>query len=47
MHTLIQDVEIPGKYVPSGSVITSQQQADRLPNVQESDIKFAWLVGNQ
>jgi carbon dioxide concentrating mechanism protein CcmM len=31
MHVLIQDVEIPpGKYVPSGAVITSQQQADRL-----------------
>ncbi len=45
MHALIQDVEIPpGKYIPSGSVITSQQQADRLPNVQESDIKFATHV---
>ncbi|KAM3113452.1 ribulose bisphosphate carboxylase small subunit [Phormidesmis sp. 146-33] len=42
MHALVQDVEIPpGKYVPSGAVITSQQQADRLPNVQESDVKFA------
>jgi carbon dioxide concentrating mechanism protein CcmM len=42
MHTLIQDVEIPpGRYVPSGSVITTQHQADRLPSVQESDIKFA------
>jgi carbon dioxide concentrating mechanism protein CcmM len=42
MHALIQDVEIPpGKYVPSGSIITSQQQADRLPDVQESDIQFA------
>jgi carbon dioxide concentrating mechanism protein CcmM len=42
MHTLIQDVEIPpGKYVPSGSVITTQQQADRLPNVQSIDLKFA------
>lgn len=45
MHTLIQDVEIPpGKYIPSGSVITNQQQADRLPNVQESDSKFATHV---
>ncbi len=45
MHTLIQDVEIPpGKYVPSGSMITSQQQADRLPDVKESDIKFAGYV---
>jgi carbon dioxide concentrating mechanism protein CcmM len=38
MHTLIQDVVIPsGKFVPSGSVITSQQQADRLPDVKEAD----------
>ena len=45
MHALIQDVEVPpGKYVPSGSVITSQQQADRLQDVQESDIKFATHV---
>lgn len=45
MHALIQDVEIPpGRYVPSGAVITSQQQADRLPSVQESDIKFATHV---
>jgi carbon dioxide concentrating mechanism protein CcmM len=42
MHALIQDVEIPpGKFVPSGAVITSQQQADRLSNVQPSDIEFA------
>ncbi|MGB3238175.1 MAG: ribulose bisphosphate carboxylase small subunit [Geitlerinemataceae cyanobacterium] len=42
MHALIQDVEIPpGKYVSSGSVITSQPQADRLPNVQEADRQFA------
>ena len=41
MHTLIQDVEIPpGRYVPSGAVVTSQQQADRLPKVQESDRAF-------
>lgn len=45
MHALIQDVEIPpGKYVPSGAVITNQQQADRLPNVIESDQKFAHHV---
>lgn len=45
MHALIQDVEIPpGKYVPSGSIITSQQQADRLPDVKESDRKFATHV---
>ncbi|NEQ27162.1 MAG: carbon dioxide concentrating mechanism protein CcmM, partial [Microcoleus sp. SIO2G3] len=42
MHVLIQDVEIaPGKYVPSGSVITTQQQADRLPDVQSVDVEFA------
>lgn len=42
MHVLIQDVEIPpGRYVPSGSVITTQQQADRLPKVQSVDLKFA------
>jgi carbon dioxide concentrating mechanism protein CcmM len=35
MHALVQDVEIPpGKYVPSGAVINSQQQADRLPDVE-------------
>jgi len=42
MHALIQDVEIPaGKYIASGSVITNQQQADRLPDVQTSDKEFA------
>ncbi len=42
MHALIQDVEIPpGKYVPSGSIITTQQQADRLPDVQASDLHFS------
>ncbi|MGK7943778.1 MAG: ribulose bisphosphate carboxylase small subunit [Microcystaceae cyanobacterium] len=42
MHALIQDVEIPpGKYVPSGAVITHQEQADRLPDVTESDRHFA------
>ena len=47
MHALIQDVEIaPGKYVHSGAVITSQQQADRLPNVQKVDQEIArHLVG--
>ncbi len=45
MHVLIQDVEIPpGKYVPSGAVITNQQQADRLPDVLDSDVKFATHV---
>ena len=42
MHALIQDVEIPpGKYIPSGAVIVNQQQAERLPNVIESDRTFA------
>jgi len=45
MHALIQDVEIPaGKYVPSGMVITNQQQADRLADVQAEDIAFAHHV---
>ncbi len=45
MHALIQDVEIPpGKYVASGSIITTQQQANRLPNVQEADKNFAHHV---
>jgi carbon dioxide concentrating mechanism protein CcmM len=45
MHVLIQDVEIPpGKYVPSGAIITRQEQADRLPNVQATDRQFAMHV---
>ncbi|MGI0495358.1 ribulose bisphosphate carboxylase small subunit [Alkalinema pantanalense CENA528] len=41
-HALIENVEIPaGRYVASGSVIIHQQQADRLPNVQEADSTFA------
>jgi carbon dioxide concentrating mechanism protein CcmM len=41
-HALIENVEIPaGKYVASGSVVIHQQQADRLPSVQDSDSKFA------
>jgi carbon dioxide concentrating mechanism protein CcmM len=45
MHALIQDVEVPpGKFVPSGSVITSQQQADQLPDVQEADLRFVHHV---
>jgi carbon dioxide concentrating mechanism protein CcmM len=47
MHVLIQDVELPaGKFVPSGAVITTQQQADRLPDVQPSDREFvSHIVG--
>lgn len=42
MHALIQDVEIPpGKYVPSGAVITNQQQVERLSNVTDADRAFA------
>lgn len=45
MHALIQDVVIPpGKYVPSGAIITNQQQADRLPDVQPADREFAAQV---
>ncbi len=41
MHALIQDVEIPsGKFVPSGSVITTQQDADHLPDVRSVDVHF-------
>ncbi|HSM83479.1 MAG TPA: ribulose bisphosphate carboxylase small subunit [Nodosilinea sp.] len=39
MHALVQDVAIPaGKLVPSGAVITQQQQADALADVGPSDI---------
>lgn len=42
MHALIQDVEIPpGKYVPSGAVITNQQQVERLSDVTDADRAFA------
>ncbi|WP_367267634.1 ribulose bisphosphate carboxylase small subunit [Okeania sp. SIO2C9] len=45
LHALIQDVEIaPGKYVPSGAIITNQQQADRLPDVQPADLEFSHHV---
>jgi carbon dioxide concentrating mechanism protein CcmM len=42
MHALIQDVDIaPGKYVPSGAIITNQEQADRLSEAQPEDRAFA------
>ncbi|MGC9502571.1 ribulose bisphosphate carboxylase small subunit [Baaleninema sp.] len=42
MHALIQDVAIPpGKYVPSGATVTTQAQADRLPDVRDVDRAFA------
>jgi len=45
MHALIQDVEVPpGKFVPSGSIITTQQQADRLPDVQSVDVNFSTQI---
>lgn len=38
MHALVQDVEIPpGRYVPSGAVVTDQAQADSLPLVEPGD----------
>lgn len=41
MHALVQDVEIPaGRFVPSGSVISRQEQADALPKVQPEDLAF-------
>jgi carbon dioxide concentrating mechanism protein CcmM len=45
MHALVQDVEVPpGRYVPSGAIITNQQQADRLPEVQPVDRQFVAQV---
>lgn len=45
MHVLIENVEVPpGKYIPSGSIITSQHQADRLSDVQQGDKDFAHHV---
>ncbi|MDJ0706356.1 MAG: ribulose bisphosphate carboxylase small subunit [Leptolyngbyaceae cyanobacterium MO_188.B28] len=41
MHALVQDVEVPpGKYVPSGAIITDQREADQLPDVQPADLEF-------
>ena len=41
MHALVQDVEIPaGKVVPSGAVITQQEQADQLADVASQDLAF-------
>ncbi len=45
MHCLIQDVEIPpGRLVPSGSIITTQSQADALPAVSPRDRAFTQYV---
>ncbi|WP_215616997.1 ribulose bisphosphate carboxylase small subunit [Leptothoe kymatousa] len=39
MHALVQDVEVPpGRCVPSGAVITTQAQADALPQVTQADL---------
>lgn len=47
MHALIQDVAIPpGKFVPSGAVITSQQQAENLPDIQERDRLLVHQIRN-
>jgi carbon dioxide concentrating mechanism protein CcmM len=44
MHALVQNVEIPsGKCVPSGALITSQAQADALPDAQPSD----WAIASR
>jgi carbon dioxide concentrating mechanism protein CcmM len=41
MHALIQDVEIPpGKFVPSGAIITQQAQADQLSDAHPADLAF-------
>ncbi len=41
-HALIENVEVPaGRYIASGSVIIHQQQAERLPDVQDADSTFA------
>ncbi len=45
MHALVQDVEIPpGKFVPSGAIITNQQQVAQLTDASEKDIHFAHHV---
>ncbi|MBJ7899797.1 MAG: carbon dioxide concentrating mechanism protein CcmM [Cyanobacteria bacterium RI_101] len=47
MHCLVQDVEIPpGRLVPSGAVITRQEQADQLPEVQPHQRLLARQVAN-
>ncbi|MDA0265832.1 MAG: ribulose bisphosphate carboxylase small subunit [Cyanobacteria bacterium] len=47
MHALVQDVEIPpGKFVPSGAVVTHQKQADALPEVEPDDLAFVQDVIN-
>ena len=41
MHALVQDVEIPpGKFVPSGAVITRQEQVAQLSDAKPEDLAF-------
>ena len=45
MHSLVQNVEIPpGKLVPSGAIVTQQNQADNLPDVQDRDRLFVQQI---
>lgn len=45
MHSLVQNVEIPpGKLVPSGAMITQQNQADNLSDVQDGDRRFVQQI---
>ncbi|MEM9767440.1 MAG: ribulose bisphosphate carboxylase small subunit, partial [Cyanobacteria bacterium P01_D01_bin.71] len=47
MHALVQDVEIPaGKVVPSGAVITQQEQADKLADASPQDLAFVEELTN-
>ena len=49
MHALVQDVEVPpGRFVPSGSVVLTQEAADALPTVRPRDREFvSQLVGGK
>ncbi len=49
MHALIQDVEVPpGRFVPSGSVVLTQEAAEALPTVRPQDREFvAQLLGSE
>jgi carbon dioxide concentrating mechanism protein CcmM len=45
MHALVQDVEIAaGRYVPSGSIVTTQAQADALPVATDRERNFCRQV---
>ncbi|MEM9771307.1 MAG: ribulose bisphosphate carboxylase small subunit [Cyanobacteria bacterium P01_D01_bin.73] len=48
MHALVQDVEVPpGRFVPSGSVVLTQEAADALPAVRPRDREFVvQLIGD-